>query len=83
MSIAMLRGNVFSRANAYAGILGFALLMVFEIGTSFVWDLDSAAIMFAMMGGLLSTIWEILLARRLFQLARDGSVEMEVRPDDR
>jgi hypothetical protein len=70
MSIVMLRGNVFGKINAYAGILGFALLIVFEIGTAFVWDLDSAAMMLAMLAGLLSAIWEILLARRLFQLAR-------------
>jgi hypothetical protein len=76
MSIVMLRGNVFGKVNAYAGVLGFALLIVFEIGTSFVWDLDSAAMLLAMLGGLFSAIWDILLACRLFQLARDGSIEM-------
>jgi hypothetical protein len=51
-------------------------LIVFEIGTSFVWDLDSAAMLLAMLAGLLSAIWDILLARRLFQLAWGGSIEM-------
>jgi hypothetical protein len=75
MSIVMLRGNVFGKINAYVGILGFSLWLIFEIGVSFAWDLDGAAMMLAMLGGLLSAMWGILLARRLFQLARDGSIE--------
>jgi hypothetical protein len=70
MSAAMLKSSIFGRANAYLGILGFALLMTFEILVSFVWTLDSAAIALAMLGGLLSTAWYVLSGLRLFQLGR-------------
>jgi len=68
MSIVMLRSKVFSKVNAYLGILGFALLLVFEIFTSFVWALDTEVMLFAMLGGLLSSAWYVLLALRLFKL---------------
>jgi hypothetical protein len=70
MAIAMLRGKVFSRATAIVGMLGFALLFIFEILSSFVPALFDAAMLFAMGGGLLSLAWYILVARRLFQLAK-------------
>jgi hypothetical protein len=75
MSAAMLRSNVFARAGAYLGILGFALLMIFEILVSFVWTLNSAAIALAMLGGLLSTAWYVLSGLRLFRLGHGASVE--------
>jgi hypothetical protein len=69
MSVAMLRGGVFGKANAYLGVLGFALLLVFEVLASFVGALDGVATMLAMPGGLLNLAWYVLLARRLLQLA--------------
>jgi hypothetical protein len=75
MSVVMLRSEVFGKVNAYLGILGFALLLLFEILTSFVWALDSVAMILAMLGGLLSSIWYVLLALRLFQLGQSVSVE--------
>ena len=74
ISIVMLRSKVFSKATAYAGILGFGLLLIFEICSSFVPALDLAMI-FAMGGGLLSMAWYILVARRLFQLGQGISKE--------
>lgn len=71
ISVAMLRGGVFSKVNAYAGILGFAILLVFEYFSSFVSGLTDVTMVFAMFGGLLSMVWYILLARRLFQLGKD------------
>lgn len=70
MSVAMLRERIFSQINAYAGILGFGCLLIFEIITSFVPALQSMAMILAMLGGILSMVWDILLARRLFQLAK-------------
>jgi uncharacterized protein DUF4386 len=70
MSAAMLRSRLFSRASAYLGILGFALLMTFEILASFVWALDNVAIALAMSGGLLSTIWYVLSGLKLLQLGK-------------
>jgi hypothetical protein len=70
MSVVMLRGGVFGRANAYIGLLGFALLLVFEIFASFAGGLYSVAMTLAMLGGLLGMAWYVLLARRLLQLGR-------------
>jgi hypothetical protein len=75
MSAVMLRSNVFGRVSAYLGILGFTLLMTFEILASFVWTLGSAAIALALLGGLLSTIWYILSGLRLLQLGQSASLE--------
>jgi len=75
ISIAMLRGGVFSKVNAYAGILGFAILLVFEYFSSFISGLSNATMMLSMFGGLLSMVWYILIARRLFQLAQSASAE--------
>jgi hypothetical protein len=70
ISIVMLRSKVFSKATAYAGILGFALLLIFDICASFAPALFNVAMIVAIGGGLLSMTWYVLLARRLFQLGR-------------
>ncbi|CAG0993578.1 hypothetical protein ANAEL_02446 [Anaerolineales bacterium] len=70
ISCVMLRAKIFSKANAYTGIIGFALLSVFEILSSFVAGLSAVMMGFAMIGGILSMAWYILVARRLFQLGR-------------
>jgi hypothetical protein len=70
ISIGMLRDQVFGKANAYVGIFGFSFLLIFEICTSFVPALQGMAIILAMLGGILSLVWDILVARRLFQLAK-------------
>lgn len=69
MAWVMLRGGVFSRATAYVGVLGFGFLLVFEILSDFVPALFDAAMIFAMIGGIASIVWYLMVARRLFQLA--------------
>jgi hypothetical protein len=69
ISAVMLRSRVFNTLNAYFGILGFSLLLIFEICSSFVPSLSGVVLIFAMSGGLLSMAWYTLIARRLFQLA--------------
>ena len=71
ISIIMLRSRVFSQSAAYAGILGFGMLLIFEYLSSFVTGLSAAAMILAMLGGILSMAWYIMIARRLFQLAKD------------
>lgn len=71
ISVVMLRGKIFGRAAAYAGILGFAILSIFEICASFVSALSDVAMLLAMIGGLLSMAWYILLGRKLLQLGQD------------
>ena len=82
ISVAMLRGGVFSKVNAYAGILGFAILLVFEYFSSFVSGLTDVTRMLAMFGGLLSMFWYILLARNLFHLGRIASEELRNDKED-
>ncbi len=72
ISMVMLRGKVFSRAAAYAGMIGYGLLLVFEILSSFVPSLHAAALIPAMVGGIANMIWYILIARRLFQLGQNN-----------
>src|SRR5574341_1474381 len=63
MSIVMLQSKVFNKPSAYYGILGFGLLLIFEICSSFVPALSDVVLIFAMSGGLLSMAWYILIAR--------------------
>ncbi|MFN2151694.1 MAG: hypothetical protein ACK2T5_08865 [Anaerolineales bacterium] len=71
ISVVMLRSNVFGRLAAYAGILGFSILLLFEFITSFFSGLVTATMILSMLGGLMSMVWYILIARRLFQLSTE------------
>lgn len=68
ISIVMLRGGIFSKLTAYTGILGFGLLLVYEICQSFVPALLGIALIFAMIGGLLNLVYYGLIAYRFFRL---------------
>ncbi len=72
MSVVMLRGRIFSKATAYAGIMGNILLAIFTIWTTFTPALYNVALMLAMVGGLLGLAWYIMTARRLLQMGRQG-----------
>ena len=72
ISVVMLRGRIFSAAAAYAGLLGFGILFVFEFVASFVSGLGAVTMSLAMLGGLLSMAWYILIAFRLLQLGRES-----------
>ena len=74
VSAGMLRSRIFGRTTAYVGLLGFALLLIFEILVSFVWSRDGVAIALAMRGGLLSSIWYVLSGLRLFRLGASASL---------
>ncbi len=78
ISMVMLRSKIFGKVNAYAGILGFGALLVFECFSSFVSGLSGATMRLAMFGGLFSMAWYILLARRLFQLGQNPIERSEV-----
>jgi hypothetical protein len=71
ISIVMLRSKIFGQAAAYAGILGFGMLLIFEFFSSFVTGLSALVMILAMFGGILSMAWYILIARRLFQLGEN------------
>ena len=68
ISLVMLRDKVFSKATAYAGILGNALLMGFEIILAFVPTLLGVGMGIAIGGGLSIMAWYLLIGRRLLEL---------------
>ena len=71
ISVVMLRDKLFIKANAYVGFLCFTFLLIFEVCTSFVPALQGAAMILAMLGGILSLVWEILVALKLFHLGQN------------
>lgn len=71
ISVVMLRGKVFNKAVAYAGMVGFGFLLVFDILSSFVPSLHDVILILAMFGGIASMAWYILIARRLYQLGQN------------
>ena len=71
MSVVMLRGKIFGKVSAYAGMFGFGMLLIFEFFSSFVAGLSTMTMILAMFGGLLSMAWYILIARKLFQLGQN------------
>ncbi|HEY3316249.1 MAG TPA: hypothetical protein VGL40_13355 [Bacillota bacterium] len=70
MAVVMLRGQVFTKAAAYAGILGCVGLSIFTIWSTFVSLFYGAAVVLAGVGGLLNLVWLTLTARRLFRLGQ-------------
>jgi hypothetical protein len=53
------------------GFLCFTFLLIFEVCTSFVPALQGPAMILAMLGGILSLVWEILVALKLFHLGQN------------
>jgi len=70
MSIGMLKGKVFSKVNAYIGILGTTLLLIYIILVTFVPSIKSVAVIVAAPGGLLALGWMIMFTIKLFRLGR-------------
>lgn len=83
MSVAMLRGKVFSPANAFIGMAGFFCLILFTIWSTFVAGHFSTAMIIALVGGLLSITWYVLTARRLFQLSRASETQIPSAQDQK
>ena len=78
ISIIMLRGEIFGKATAWIGIVGFTFLSLFTILATFVPALYTIAYYgFGAIGGLLALAWFALVARRLFQLGRNSQEDAE------
>jgi len=73
MGWVMLRCGLFSKLTVWSGVLAFTCLLIFTIWSTFVPVFYAAAMMIAMAGGLLSMVWNILVARQLFKLGRGSS----------
>jgi hypothetical protein len=71
-SVVMLRGHMFNRATAIAGILASAFDLAYCAAYALVAKADSEllAILFIPAAGLLLMIWHILVGWRLYQLGR-------------
>lgn len=72
ISLVMLKGDVFPRIAAYMGVASSSLLLLFDTIVSFMPSLFSPFMLLAALGGILSMVWYVLVARRLFQLSREG-----------
>jgi hypothetical protein len=68
MGLAMLKGRVFTRVTARVGIVGMALLSIYVIGSTFIPRSEAVMMALAMPGGLLMIAWNVMVARKLFQL---------------
>jgi hypothetical protein len=75
MGFVMLRGRIFSTATACVGIVGFGFLFLFDSLSSFVPSSHDVILIFAMIGGIATMVWYLLIARRFFQLGRDDRGE--------
>jgi hypothetical protein len=72
MAVVMLRGKIFGKATAFAGMVGFGFFCVFDYFSSFAPSSHDAILILAMLGGLASMAWYLLIARRLFQLGQEN-----------
>ena len=63
----MLNGKVFSNTTAVLGIIGFSFLFVFEVCSSFIQTFYDTAMIFAMIGGISTIIWYIIVGLKLFK----------------
>ncbi len=68
ISTVMLRGKVFSKTTAYAGILGNVLLMVVETILTLFRTLPLWGMVLAVVAGLAMMSWYFLVGKRLLQL---------------
>ena len=69
-SFIMLRSRVFGRLIAFLGIVGFFLLSIFTVCSTFFPALFGLGTVIAMIGGLSGMAWYILIAFRLLRLGR-------------
>jgi hypothetical protein len=75
ISVVMLHGRVFSRINAYTGIVGSGFLLLFDICSAFVPALFQAAMILVMIGGISSLVWYVLIAQKLFLLGKLNHID--------
>lgn len=68
MDLVILTGRIFSRFTGWVGLVGIGLLMIYTIVFTFVPEPGPAIVIFAVPGGILMMVWNVLIARKLFQL---------------
>ncbi len=73
MTSVMLRGNVFSQWTGRVGLAGFCLMSVFFFLAAFVPERYDTALMISVPGGLILMAYQLMLARKFFDLGRKPS----------
>jgi uncharacterized membrane protein len=70
MSLIMLRNHIFSKVTAVAGIIGFSMLLIYEICESFIPSIGEISMIIAMIGGLGNIVWMSTLGFRLLRIEK-------------
>ncbi len=70
MAVVLLRGGLFKKAAALAGMIGYGFLLVFDVLSSFVPSTHAAILILAMIGGLSNLAWYVLVGLDLFRLGQ-------------
>jgi hypothetical protein len=73
-SLIMLRSGVFGRAIACLGIVGFVLLSIFTVCSTFFPSLFEMGMIIAMVGGLSGMAWYMLIGIKLLRLEADRGI---------
>ncbi|MCJ7737003.1 MAG: DUF4386 domain-containing protein [Anaerolineae bacterium] len=68
MGLAMLKGRVFTSGTSWVGMVGITLLIIYIIGSTFVPESGAAMMAIALPGGVLMMVWNVMVAKKLFQL---------------
>jgi len=68
LCLVILAGRVFSRLTGWVGIVGIGLLLIYTIVVTFVPEPGPAMMVFAIPGGILLMLWNVLIATKLFQM---------------
>lgn len=74
IAVVILRGKLFKRAIAFAGLIGYSFLLIFEVLSSFVPSMHNAILILAMVGGFFNIAWYILVGSNLFHIGKKGGV---------
>ena len=77
MAAGILRAKLFHPTAAITGIVGYSLLLIFEIFSSFVPATHNAILLIAMVGGVSNIIWYVLAAFGLLRLNRSGTISVQ------
>jgi len=69
-SIIILNGRVLKKSTGIIGLIGFSFLLIFEVISSFVGTLFFESMIFAMVGGIVTLVWYVLIGIGLLKNSR-------------
>jgi len=70
MALVLMQSGVFGKITSWLGAVGFGLMLIFFWIAAFAPEHFNTAMMFSAPGGLLLMAYQVLLARKLFQLSK-------------